>query len=93
MKTLTASEEASMRQITPLIKILIFSQGNIGTKGNIHYLWKKSKLNLILPNLPKDCRWIVIKRRHGYGTMATIKSKTFYNAQDITSVISLGPNM
>ena len=91
--TLTAADEADIRQITPLINILSLSQGNDGAKGNINCLWQKSKLNLILPNLPKDCRWIVIKRRHGYGTMATIKSKTFYNAQDITSVISLGPNM
>ena len=69
MKTLTATEEAAIRQITPLINIFSLSQRNIGAKGNIHCLWKKSKLNLILP---KDCRWIVIKRRQGYGTMEKI---------------------
>ena len=77
VKTLIAAEEAFIRQITPLINIPILSQVKIGSKGNIHCICQKSKLNLILPNLPKDCRWIVIKLRQGYGTMATMKSTTF----------------
>ena len=77
VNTLTAAEEAAIRQITPLIKIIGLSQVNIGAMGNIHFLWQKSKLNLILPNLPKYCRWIVIKSRQGYGTMAAMKLKVF----------------
>ena len=79
MKTLAAAEESAIIQITPFINIISLSKGNIGAKGNIHCLWQKSKLNLILPDLPKYCRLIVIKRRQGYGTMATMKSKTFIN--------------
>ena len=75
--TLTAADEADIRQITPLINILSLSQGNDGAKGNINCLWQKSKLNLILTNLPKDCIWIVIKRRQGYGTMATMQLTKF----------------
>ena len=79
MKTLTTAEEAAIRQITLLINILRLSKGKFGAKLNIHCLWQKSKLNLILTNLPKDCIWIVIKRRQGYSTMATMKLIDFIN--------------
>ena len=62
MKSLTAAEEAAIRQITPLISIVRLTHGNIGSKGNTGCVWQQSKLNLILPNLPEECKFIIITR-------------------------------
>ena len=70
-------DTAIFTELYQIMKILSLSQGNIGAKGNIHFLWQKSKLNLILPNLPKDCIWVVIKCQQGYGTMTTMKLTKF----------------
>ena len=64
LSNLTAAEEAAIRQITPLISIVRLNHGNIGCKGNTSCVWQKSKLNLILPNLPEECKFIIITRRN-----------------------------
>jgi hypothetical protein len=85
LSTFTAAEEAAIRQITPLISIVKLKEGNIGAKGNTHLVWQQSKLQLILPNLPHECKFVILKRgnstSNGQGTnnrrMSQIKSTTF----------------
>ena len=60
MQSLTAAEEAAIRQITPLISIVRLDHGNLATKGNTSCVWQQSKLNLILPNLPTECKFVTI---------------------------------
>ena len=64
LSNLTAAEKTAIRQITPLISIVRLNHGNIGCKGNTSCVWQKSKLNLILPNLPEECKFIIITRRN-----------------------------
>ena len=63
MNRLTGAEEAAIRQITPLISIVRFSHGSLGSKGNTTCVWQQSQLNLILPNLPEECKFIIIRRK------------------------------
>ena len=63
LSTFTAAEEAAIHQITPMIAIVLLAQGNIGSKGNTSCVWHQSKLNTILPNLPQECKYIVITRQ------------------------------
>lgn len=60
----TAAEEAAIRQITPLLSIVRLKEGNIGAKGNTHLVWQQSKLSLLLPNLPSECKFIILQRKH-----------------------------
>jgi hypothetical protein len=79
LSTITAAEEAAIRQITPLISIVSLTHGNIGSKGNTSCVWQKSKLNQILPNLPQECKFIIIRRnqRSGSNDISNIKSTKF----------------
>ena len=54
---MTCIEEATIRQITPLISIVKLSYGNIESKGNTTYMWNDSKLSNILPNLASKCQY------------------------------------
>ena len=63
MQSLTAAEEAAIRQITPLISIVRLDHGNLATKGNTSCVWQQSKLNLVLPNLPRECKFVILTRR------------------------------
>jgi hypothetical protein len=65
LSTFTSAEEAAIRQITPLISIVRLKEGNIGAKGNTHLVWQQSKLQLVLPNLPHECKFIIMKRASG----------------------------
>ena len=58
---ITLAEEAAIRQITPLISIVRLTHGNIATKGTTHCVWQQSKLNTVLPNLPSECCYVLIK--------------------------------
>lgn len=79
LTTLTAVEEAAIRQIAPLLSIVRLSHGNIASKGNTSCVLQKSKLARVLPNLPEDCKFIVIERqkRNADGTRTGIKSTKF----------------
>jgi hypothetical protein len=74
--SLSGAEEAAIRQITPLLTIVKLSEGNIGTKGSSHLVWQKSNLSLILPNLPVECKFVIIKRRNSSNT-SVIQSTKF----------------
>ena len=67
LTSFTGAEEAAIRQITPLISIVRFPHGSLGSKGNTTCVWQQSKLNLILPNLPEECKFIVIRRKQKKG--------------------------
>ena len=77
MKSLTAAEEAAIRQITPSISIVRLTHSNIGSKGNTSCVWQQSKLNLILPNLPEECKFIIIthlqKKKKGTSELKSTK--------------------
>jgi hypothetical protein len=62
LDSFTTVEKAAIRQITPLISILHCSQGNIGSKGNISCVFQQSRLAVILPNLPMECKYIILAR-------------------------------
>lgn len=59
--SLTSVKEAAIRPITPLISIIKLNNGGIvGSKGNTSCVWQQSKLNMILPNLPSLCNYIIV---------------------------------
>ena len=60
--SLTAMEEEAIQKVTPLISIICFSHGNIGSEVNTACVWKKSKLNAKIPNIPSECNFIIIRR-------------------------------
>ena len=60
MHSLTLIEETAIRQVIPILHIVKLSHGNYGTTGNASMVWKMSKLNIILPNLPYTCKYICI---------------------------------
>ena len=53
-------EEASIRQLIPLVSIIKLSHGNTGWKGNTTCMWNQSKLCTILPSLPSTCQYFVL---------------------------------
>ena len=63
LPTLTAVEEAAIRQIAPLLSIIRLAHGNIASRGNTSCVWQKSKLSTVLPNLPEECKFMVIERQ------------------------------
>ena len=77
LRSFTGAEEAAIRQITPLISIVRFPHGSLGSKGNTSCVWQQSKLNLILPNLPEECKFIVIRRKHKKRGKSDLKSTKF----------------
>ena len=62
LDNLTAAEEAAICQVTPLVHGVKLAHGNIGTQGNTSCVWQKSRLQLVLPNLPWDCYTLVVER-------------------------------
>ena len=77
----TCAEEAAIRQITPLISIVRLSTGSIGMRGNTSCLWQQSRLNIVLPNLPNDCKYIVIQRRNTNRSNNNMSSTKFERAK------------
>ena len=77
MTSLTCVEEAAIRQITPLVSLVRLSTGSISMKGNTSCVWQQSKLNIILPNLPTECKFVIIKRKGCTQSTKDIKSTKF----------------
>lgn len=77
LSSFTPAEEAAIRQITPLLSIVRLAQGNIGTKGNTSCVWQESKMATILPNLPSECKFIVVTRQQQRGSRNLIRSTKF----------------
>ena len=63
----TCVEEAAIRTISPLISIVRLMHGSIKSKGNTSCVWQKSQLSLVLPNLPSECKYIIINCRNNKG--------------------------
>ena len=59
----TMVEEAAIRSIVPLLSIVRLMHGSIGTKGNTSCVWQQSTLATVLPNLPSECKFIIINRK------------------------------
>ena len=76
---ITAAEEAAIRQICPLICIKSLRGGNIAAKGNTHCVWQQCNLVTILPNLPGEIKYIIIRRSQNATTSdeRTIRSTRF----------------
>ena len=76
---ITAAEEAAIRQICPLICIKSLRGGNIAAKGNTHCVWQQCNLVTILPNLPGEIKYIIIRRSRNATTSdeRTIRSTRF----------------
>ena len=63
LSTFTGAEEAAIHQNSQLISIVRFPHGSLGSKGNTTCVWQQSKLNLILPNLPEECKFVIIRHK------------------------------
>ena len=78
-------EEEATPKVTPPIYILRLYNGNIGSKINTSRVWHKLKLNLILPNLPSECNFIItcLHQRNSKNSDSGLRSKKFkrYNIQ------------
>ena len=68
LNSLTAAEEAAVRRITPLLKLYRLTHGNMGVRGNVHCVWVNSTLGKVLPNLPEECKLIVVTRQGADGS-------------------------
>ena len=91
VNNLTGAEEAAIRQIAPLISIVSLRNGNIASRGNTSCVYQKSRLSKILPNLPSECRYIVIRRRQrsrGNNNNYSLK-ETKFNRDKIAMVLRL----
>ena len=53
-------EEATIREITPLVSIVKLAHDNIGSKGNTTCMWNHSKVCTNLPNLPSTFQYFVL---------------------------------
>ena len=67
MNSLTIAEEAAIRRVAPLMQITKLAGGNIGSKGNTSCVQVHSKVAKFLPNLPEQCKVIVIRRKNQRG--------------------------
>jgi hypothetical protein len=60
---ITLVEEAAIRRIAPMMSIVGLKQGNLASRGNTSCVYQKSRLQSILPNLPRECYYIIVKRQ------------------------------
>ena len=84
----TAAEEAAIRQIIPMISITRLAMGNIASKGNTTCIWQESKLNMVLPNLPSECKIIVIHSSSNGSSTTQLKS-TQFKRENIARILHL----
>jgi hypothetical protein len=73
LSNFTAAEEVATHQIAPTLSIVCLSQGSLASKGNTSCVWQKSRLTVILPNLPAECKFIVVKRISNNNSHTSIK--------------------
>ena len=89
---ITLAEEAAIRQITPLISIVRLTHGNCATKGNASCVWQESKLRTVLPNLPKECCYVLIrymsKRKSKNKELSPLRS-TKFKRKKIEAILKL----
>ncbi len=78
LSSFTAAEEAAIHQIAPTQSIVCLSQGSLASKGNTSCVWHKSQLTRILPNLPVECKFIVVKHISNNNSYTSIKSTKFW---------------
>lgn len=67
LDSITVAEEAAIRQITPLVSVVRLNHGNIGSRGNSTCVFQSSRVNTLLPNLPSECKIVVVEWRQGTG--------------------------
>ena len=77
MSNATNAEEAAIRPIAPAFSIINLTGGNIASRGNTSCLLQESRLGLILPNLPENCRVVIVKRRDTSSRMRSTKYKQY----------------
>jgi hypothetical protein len=63
MENMTLAEEQAISRIVPMLKIVSLKQGNLASRGNTTCVFQKSKLHTVLPNLPRECKYIIVKRK------------------------------
>jgi hypothetical protein len=63
MRDMTLVEEYAIRRIAPMMSIVRLKQGNLASRGNTSCVYQKSRLQSILPNLPHECKYIIVKRK------------------------------
>ena len=75
LDVMTIAEEAAVRPITPLISMIQLKHGNLASKGKICCVNQECKFQALLPNLPRQCKTIVVYRKNHRG--AKLKSYQF----------------
>jgi hypothetical protein len=90
LDSFTAAEEAAIREITVLLSIVRLKGGNLGTKGTTTCVWNKSVVNHLLPNLPQECKVLVIKARTNQGGPDHVRMKSYqYKRKNIQRALEL----
>ena len=86
----TIVEEAAIRSIVPLMSIIRLMHGSIKTKGNTSCVWQQSELSTVLPNLPSECKFIIINRRNKNGEKGKSEmSSTKFERKKIETALKL----
>ena len=75
---MTCIEEATIRQITSLMRIVKLAYGNIGSQGDTTCMWNDSKLSNTLPNLLNKCQYFALSYNSKRESKITLKSKALF---------------
>ena len=77
LSSISCIEEATIRNITPLVSIVKLAHGNISLKGNTICMWNHSKLCTILLNLPSTCQYFILSYEAKKKSKVNLKSAKF----------------
>mmetsp|Transcript_3966 Transcript_3966/g.8936 ORF Transcript_3966/g.8936 Transcript_3966/m.8936 type:complete len:729 (+) Transcript_3966:1736-3922(+) len=74
LSSFTSAEECAIRQVAPMMSIVQLTCGNIGSRGNTSCVFINSKISILLPNLPTECKYVVVTREQvGGGGLKSTK--------------------
>ena len=60
LSTFTPVKEAAIHRVCPLLSVVKLAHGNLGSKVNVSCIFQYLKLGMILPNLPTECKFMVV---------------------------------
>ena len=91
LTNLSGAEETAIQQIAPLISIVSLRNSNIISRDNTSCVSQKSKLSTILPNLPSEYQFIVIRRHQQSRTNNNNYSlkETTFNCDQIEGILRM----
>lgn len=87
MGGMTVAEEAAIRANCPLMHIQKLKGGNIASRGNTSVVYVQSKLTTLLPNLPHECKIVILTRKNK--TPGSAMASTKFKRAVIQEVLTL----